>query len=133
MSFMKKSREEKKEDSDEDVDVILERVKSYEEPMLTKSLEQGRSVSFKGLMEASDLLDDKQDSGKTHTELLNKIQRLTKELKQAEIDVSGEKAIRKKKEKTLMKLAKELKKRNEQRDEDVERLGEVSGMSVCDL
>jgi hypothetical protein len=40
--------------------------------------------------------------------------------------VSGEKVIRKKKEKSLMKLARELKNRNQQKDEAVERVGEVS-------
>jgi hypothetical protein len=126
MSFLKKGREEKKEDSDEDVDVILEAIQSFDKPEQAKSPEHGRNVSFQDIMGKSDLLDDKQDISKTHAELLNKIQRLLESLKKAEIDISGEKAIRKKKEKSLMKLAKELKKRNQQRDQDVERVGEVS-------
>lgn len=128
MSFLNNLKEEKKEDSNEGVAVILEAAKSLDEPKSAgkENRSPGRSVSFHGVVEASDLLDDAQDSGKTHAELLKKTQRLVEALKQAEIDVSGEKAIRKKKEKSLMKLAKELKKRNEQRVQDVVRLGEVS-------
>jgi hypothetical protein len=131
MTFLKKLKEEKKEDSDEDVAVILEAAKSDDSPARAKSPKNGRSapgrsVSFRGVAEESDLLDDRQDSAKTHAELLSKTQRLMEAVKKAEVDVSGEKAIRKKKEKSLMKLARELKKRNEQRAQDVERLGEVS-------
>jgi hypothetical protein len=125
----KKIRDEKKEDSDEDVEVILEAATStFDSPAArAKSPKRiGRSVSFQGVMENIVELDDKPDSDKTHEELLNKNQRLLERLEKAEIDVSGEKVIRKKKEKSLMKLARELKNRNQQKDEAVERVGEVS-------
>jgi hypothetical protein len=126
MSLLNKLREEKNEDSDEDVAVILEAVKSVDKSARAKSPENGRSVQFQDVMETSDLFDDTQDSGKTHAELLDKTRRLLDALKKAEIDVSGEKVVRKKKEKSLMKIAREMKKRNEQRALDLERLGEVS-------
>jgi hypothetical protein len=111
--------------------VLLEAAKSDDSPARAKSPENVgstpvRSVSFRCIMEESDLLDDTQDSAKTHAELLSKTQRLMEAVKRAEVDVSGEEAIREKMEMSLMKLAKELKKRNEQRAQDVERLGEVS-------
>ena len=59
-------------------------------------------------------------------ELLLKCASLVERLKSSEIDLSAERAIRKKKERSLMKLARELKKRNGEREEGCQRLEEVS-------
>eukprot|EP00543_Licmophora_paradoxa_P017178 CAMPEP_0202460236 /NCGR_PEP_ID=MMETSP1360-20130828/42594_1 /ASSEMBLY_ACC=CAM_ASM_000848 /TAXON_ID=515479 /ORGANISM="Licmophora paradoxa, Strain CCMP2313" /LENGTH=63 /DNA_ID=CAMNT_0049081797 /DNA_START=1 /DNA_END=189 /DNA_ORIENTATION=- len=52
------------------------------------------------------------DDMKDQQELLEKVGKLKGKLKQAEIDLSAQKTLRKKKEKSMVKLAKELTKRS---------------------
>lgn len=66
------------------------------------------------------------DASKTKQELLSKITRLTEVLRETENLVSIEQSKRKKKEKNLVKLAKELKKRIAQHDVDKAKIEEVS-------
>jgi hypothetical protein len=73
--------------------------------------------------------DARRDKERSRGELLAKIARLTDMLKDAEKAVDVEKEKRKKKEKNLLKLAKELKKRNQKRESDLERMEEVRPMS----
>ena len=76
--------------------------------------------------------DARRDGDRSRPELLAKIERLTRLLAVSHAQESEEKDKRKKKEKNLMKLAKELKKRNAQRDIDADRMEEVSP-SIADL
>ncbi len=78
-------------------------------------------------------MDDQRDKDRSRLELLSKIARLTDLLAVAEKQLSMEKEKRKKKEKTLMKLAKELKRRMSQKDKDTDRLEEVRTYSVFRL
>ena len=65
------------------------------------------------------------DQQRSRVDLLSKIARLNDSLREAEKKLETEKDKRKKKEKSLMKLAKELKKRTSQKDKDADRLEEV--------
>jgi len=68
-----------------------------------------RSVKFEGLDSLSSQhssLEDNSPEG-----LMDRLEKTQQRLTQAQIDLSGEKALRKRKEKNLVKLAKELKKR----------------------
>jgi hypothetical protein len=76
-------------------------------------------------MDEEELEDAKLDADRSRQELLAKIARLTDLLKDAENQITMERDKRKKKEKNLMKLAKELKKRNQQKENDMDRLEEV--------
>jgi hypothetical protein len=71
--------------------------------------------------------DARRDQERNRKELLSKIARLTDMLKDAEKAVDVEKEKRRKKEKNLLKLAKELKRRNQKRETDMERIEEVGG------
>jgi hypothetical protein len=70
-------------------------------------------------------MDAERDKERSRQELLSKIVRLTDLLMVAEKQLLTEKEKRKKKEKTLMKLAKELKRRMSQKDKDSDRIEEV--------
>ena len=69
--------------------------------------------------------DAELDQERSRQELLSKIARLTDILSEAQQQVQAEKDKRKKKEKSLLKLAKELKKRNLVREKEEDRLEEV--------
>lgn len=65
------------------------------------------------------------DIDKTRDELYTKLDKVEMKLKQAEIDLTAEKTMRKKKERNLIKLAKELNKRTteqEKREEEISQL-----------
>jgi hypothetical protein len=66
-------------------------------------------------------LDARRDKARSRQELLSKITRLTDSLKITEQQLAIEKEKRKKKEKNLLKLAKELKKRNQKRESEREK------------
>ncbi len=74
--------------------------------------------------------DAQLDQERSRQELLSKIARLTDILNEAQQQVQAEKDKRKKKEKSLLKLAKELKKRNLVREKEEDRLEEVC--PVCE-
>jgi septal ring factor EnvC (AmiA/AmiB activator) len=69
--------------------------------------------------------DAERDQERSRQELLSKIARLTESFSEAQQQIKDEKDKRKKKEKSLLKLAKELKKRNLAREKDEDRLEEV--------
>lgn len=69
---------------------------------------ESRKVSFR---DVGSVASSHEDEEKTHDELVKKIGELQAKLTQAEIDKSAEKAMRRKKDKSLVKLAKELNKR----------------------
>jgi len=69
--------------------------------------------------------DAQLDQERSRQELLSKIARLTDILNEAQHQVQAEKDKRKKKEKSLLKLAKELKKRNLVREKEEDRLEEL--------
>lgn len=112
-------------DEDEDVDKILFEDAQEEEDDIhfIMSSPPGKVVKFAD--DVAEQQDAKRDHGKSRSELLTKIARLTDVLKDAEMAVDVEKEKRKKKEKNLLKLAKELKKRNQKREGDIERMEEV--------
>lgn len=92
----------------------------------TKSLNDSsnKAVSFATDQTAAhDAWKDANERSKS--ELLGKIQNLQEQLLEAQSLAALEKEKRKKKEKTLIKLAKELKKRNVQREQGLERMEEV--------
>jgi hypothetical protein len=68
---------------------------------------RGKSVTFRDVSSVSSAADDE----KTNEELMQKIAKLQAELNQTTIEISAEKAMRRKKDKSLVKLAKELNKR----------------------
>jgi len=72
-----------------------------------RNIEASKTVSFSGI----ESIESKDDDEKDHEELVGKIGKIQAKLTQAEIDKSAEKAMRKKKDKSLVKLAKELNKR----------------------
>ena len=124
-AMQRRTSSDAKDDSDEEINLDV---------ILSAPIGQGssRNVSFvdhKGIDDVIGSSSDTPDADKTHAELLTKIQTLMERLQQAEVDYSAQKSLRKQKEKSLMKLAKELKKRNEQRDEILERLDEVRAFS----
>jgi hypothetical protein len=83
-----------------------------------------RSVSFK---EDDDDEDNTiPDVDKTHGQLIEKIQSLLAKLKSAQVEASTQKSLRRQKDKNLAKLAKELTKRKDQRNKDVETIEHVS-------
>jgi hypothetical protein len=67
-----------------------------------------KNVSFSGVESVGSA---KEDEDKSHDELVHKIGKVQAKLTQLEIDKSAERAMRKKKDKSLVKLAKELNKR----------------------
>lgn len=73
-----------------------------------EKVQESRKVSFRDVGSLGSSHDDEE---KTHEELVNKIGGLQAKLTQASIDISAERAMRRKKDKSLVKLAKELNKR----------------------
>lgn len=94
------------------------------------TLKSGSEKTVKFADEIHDETDALRDKDRTRKELLAKIARLTDMLKDAEKAIEVEKEKRKKKEKNLLKLAKELKKRNQKRESDLERMEEVRHVSA---
>ena len=86
-----------------------------------------RSSSIKTVTFAMDdtILDPQGDEAKSKQELLSKISTLTDMLRDAEAQFILEREKRKKKEKNLLKLAKELKKRNLQQEIEKEMIEAV--------
>jgi hypothetical protein len=62
----------------------------------------------------------------TRSELYQRLDFMQQRLTQAQIDLSGEKAMRKRKEKNLMKLAKELSRRQKQTEKHEAQIGKVT-------
>jgi NADH dehydrogenase/NADH:ubiquinone oxidoreductase subunit G len=97
----------------------------------------GGNASFskvvKFAVDEEELEDAAKDTDRTRQELLHKISRLTVLLKEAEEQNMIERDKRKKKEKNLMKLAKELKKRNAQKEYDMERMEEVRLLTYLNI
>jgi hypothetical protein len=88
-----------------------------------------KSSSLKTVQFAIDedgLSNPETDASKSKQELLAKITRLTEVLREAENQVAIEQTKRKKKERNLLKLAKELKKRITQHELEQEKIEEVS-------
>ena len=102
------------EDDNDDVDVLINS---------GGILRKEKVVKFAD--DEAEKLDARRDKARNRQELLSKIARLTDQLKDTEKQLSVEKEKRKKKEKNLVKLAKELKKRNQKRENDLERIEEV--------
>jgi hypothetical protein len=93
-----------------------------------------KSPSAKTVKFAMDdaMFDPHSDQAKSGQELLSKISRLTELLREADEQSTLERDRRKKKEKSLMKLAKELKKRISQQETDKDKMEEVrSRKQVC--
>jgi hypothetical protein len=81
-----------------------------------------KSVTWTGIDSPA---SSRADSTKTRDELIAKIEKLKSKLRQAQIDHSAEKTIRRKKERNLVKLAKELNKRannDDDRDKEVKKV-----------
>lgn len=124
-------------DSDEEefmekVNVYLSERESEEEGTLDGILRRNSSINktVKFAMDEEELEDAELDAERSRQDLLTKIARLTDMLKEAEEQITTEKDKRKKKEKNLLKLAKELKKRNIQREADKDRMEEVRLWSI---
>ena len=121
---------------DNEDEEFLERLNVYlnsKEPVEGKAAEGilRRNSSFnnktvKFAMDEAELEDEQLDNTRSRQDLLDKISRLNQMLKDAEEQISVEREKRKKKEKNLIKLAKELKKRNAQKEVDMARMEEVS-------
>ena len=94
------------------------------EGILKRTSSFNKSVKFE--IDEAEREDARLDAERSRQELLSKIARLTDMLKEAENQISLERDKRKKKEKNLMKLAKELKKRNLQKEKDMDKMEEVS-------
>mmetsp|Transcript_7902 Transcript_7902/g.11447 ORF Transcript_7902/g.11447 Transcript_7902/m.11447 type:complete len:477 (-) Transcript_7902:16-1446(-) len=86
-----------------------------------------RKVSFTGVSSLGS-----SDSGeKTHDQLIEKIGKIKSDFQQAKCDLSAEKAIRRKKEKNLVKLAKELTKRSKKDNEKDQSIEEMKAKITC--
>ena len=94
------------------------------------SAEEDESEAKNRVVKFAEVEAEKQDAQldqeRSRQELLSKIARLTGTLNDAQMQVQAERDKRKKKEKALLKLAKELKKRNLAREKEEDRLEEVS-------
>ena len=73
-----------------------------------EKVQESRKVSFRDVGSLGSSLDEEE---MTHEQLVNKLGGLQAKLTQLSIDISAEKAMRHKKDKSLVKLAKELNKR----------------------
>lgn len=123
------------DDNDEDDDEeFMAKVNVYlnareESPSDHRALEgilrRSSSIRPKTVKFDDELNDPKSDTSKSKQELLEKVSKLSDMLRDMEAQVSLERDKRRKKEKYLFKLAKELKKRNAQQEVDKERLEEV--------
>jgi hypothetical protein len=102
--------EEDVDEDDEHVDLSVVRSVLGASFKLDKETTQAnsRNVSFSGVDTPE---SQTPDAAKTRGDLLAKIERLKIALKQAQIDVSAEKARRKKSSRSTIKLAKEINKR----------------------
>jgi hypothetical protein len=88
---------------------------------------ESRKVSFR---DVGSVASSHEDEEKTHDELVKKIGELQARLTQAEIDKSAEKAMRRKKDKSLVKLAKELNKRAADQQAKEKQVNLVCGSST---
>ena len=70
------------------------------------------------------------DIDKTRDELYTKLDKVEMKLRQAEIDLTAEKTMRKKKERNLIKLAKELNKRTTEQEKREEEISQVSSVGL---
>ena len=105
-----------------DVNLIeQENIGSYEDDV--EDDEKNRVVKFADV--EAEKHDAQRDQERSRQELLSKIARLTDTLKEAQEQIQFERDKRKKKEKSLLKLAKELKKRNLVKDQEEDRCAEV--------
>jgi len=89
-----------------------------------------KNVSFSGVESVEGSL--KEDDDKTHEELIQKIGKVKAKLTQLGIDKSAERAMRKKKDKSLVKLAKELNKRAADQQKKEKTIAKYKG-AVADL
>ena len=94
---------------------------------MTSDNEENDEVTkvVKFAQDEAEKFDAQRDKERSRQELLSKIARLTDTLTDAQKQIQTEKDKRKKKEKSLLKLAKELKKRNIVREKEEDRLEEV--------
>lgn len=105
-----------------DVNLIeQENIGSYEDDV--EDDEKNRVVKFADV--EAEKHDAQRDQERSRQELLSKIARLTDTLKEAQEQIQFERDKRKKKEKSLLKLAKELKKRNLVKDQEEDRCAEL--------
>ena len=98
-------------------------INTIEEEDSEENYEVTKVVKF--AQDEAEKFDAQRDKERSRQELLSKIARLTATLTDAQKQIQTEKDKRKKKEKSLLKLAKELKKRNVVREKDEDRLEEV--------
>jgi hypothetical protein len=91
---------------------------------------ESRKVSFR---DVGSVASSHEDEEKSHDELVKKIGELQAKLTQAEIDKSAEKAMRRKKDKSLVKLAKELNKRAADQQAKEKQVNLVGGSSMLEL
>ena len=97
-----------------------------EKKVLESILRRNSSIRSKSVTFNDEFLDLTSDTNKTKQELVAEISRLTHLLRESEGQVSLQREKRRKKDKYICKLAKELKKRNAQQEADQQRLEEVS-------
>lgn len=118
----------------EDDDEFMEQVNVYlnaregpssEDQALESILKKSPSVKTVKFAMDDAIFDPQLDKSKSTQELLSKVSRLTEMVQEAEEIATLERDKRKKKEKSLLKLAKELKKRNTQKEMDNEKMEEV--------
>lgn len=112
------------DEEDGDLDQLFE--DSNEDNEFVSGTATGREKAVKFAEDIAEQREAHLDKERSRKELLTKINRLTDTLKDAEKALEVEREKRKKKERNLLKLAKELKKRNQKRDSDLERMEEVS-------
>jgi septal ring factor EnvC (AmiA/AmiB activator) len=98
-------------------------INTIEEEDSEENYEVTKVVKF--AQDEAEKFDAQRDKERSRQELLSKIARLTATLTDAQKQIQTEKDKRKKKEKSLLKLAKELKKRNVVKEKDEDRLEEV--------
>jgi hypothetical protein len=127
---------EYEDDDDDDDDNFMEQVNVYlnaregspssEDQTLEGILKKNSFRKTVKFAMDDDIFDPgSSDEAKSQQELLSKISKLTGMLREAEEQSALERDRRKKKEKSLLKLAKELKKRNAQQETDEEKMEEV--------
>ena len=90
--------------------------------------EKAKGVSFSGVDSSNSSVAD---DVKTRSDLLAKIERLEVKLKQAELDLSAEKARRKKSSRSTLKLAKEINKRTIEASAQQKALEKVRLVCLC--
>ena len=130
MSAVEEKRTTEDNEDDEFMDQVNVYLKSSSGTRESRAELEGllaRSPSINKVVKFAIDEDEKEDANveRSRQDLQDKINKLTEMLREAEQQISEEKDKRKKKEKNLMKLAKELKKRNTQREKDLEKMEEV--------